>query len=94
MTMEKKGTTNVPIPGVDDERSITATFAIRLDKTFRPMQLIYKVKTNQKPPQSEFFAKILSECKLKTAQQRKRIIEIFKRYNFTAHLKCAPNSGI
>lgn len=27
MTMQKKGTTNVPITGVDNKRSITATFA-------------------------------------------------------------------
>ena len=58
MALEKKGTTNgttnVPISGVDDKRPITATFAITLDKTFSPMQLIYKRKTNQSLPKVNF----------------------------------------
>ena len=47
VTMEKKRTTNVPISAVNDKRSTTATFSIRLNKQFLPMQLIYKGKTNQ-----------------------------------------------
>ena len=39
MTIKKKGTTNVPISGVDDKKSITFTFAIALNKTFLLMQL-------------------------------------------------------
>ena len=30
-TLEKQGTTTVPIHGVSDKRMITATFAIKLD---------------------------------------------------------------
>lgn len=54
MTMEKKGETNVPISGIDDKRSITATFSITLDNKFLPMQLIYKGKTNQSLPKVNF----------------------------------------
>ena len=52
--MERKGTTNVPVSGVDDKRSITATFSITLDKQFLPMQLIYKGKANQSLPKVNF----------------------------------------
>ena len=54
MTMERRGTTNVPVSGVDDKRSITATFSIALDKQFLPMQLIYNGKTNQSLPKVNF----------------------------------------
>ena len=54
MTMERKGTTNVPVSGMDDKRSITATFSITLDKQFLPMQLIYEGKTNQSLPKVNF----------------------------------------
>ena len=47
MAMKKNETINVSISVVDEERSITAMFAIPLDQTFFPMQLIYKGKKNQ-----------------------------------------------
>ena len=54
MTMDKKGASNVPIEGIDDKRSITATFSVTLDNKFLPMQLIYKGKTNQSLPKVKF----------------------------------------
>ena len=36
-TMEKKGTKNVPISGIDDKRSITATFSITMENKFLPI---------------------------------------------------------
>ena len=54
VTMEKKGTANVPISGVDDKRAITATFSITFDNKFLPMQLIYKGKTHQSLPKVDF----------------------------------------
>lgn len=53
-TMAKKGSSTVPISGVHDKRSITATFAITLSGIFLPMQLIYSGKTNQSLPKIEF----------------------------------------
>ena len=47
MTMKKEGETNVPISGINDKRSITATFSFTLDNKFLPMQLIYKGKTKE-----------------------------------------------
>ena len=52
--MEKKGTKNVPISGIDDKRSITATFSITMENKFFPMQLIYKGKTSQSLPKIHF----------------------------------------
>ena len=40
-TMDQKGESNVPIAGISDKRSITATFSITLGNKFLPMQLIY-----------------------------------------------------
>ena len=54
ITMAKRGETNVPIAGVNDKRSITATFSITFDNKFLPMQLIYKGKTNQSLPKIDF----------------------------------------
>ena len=54
MTMDKKATSNVPIEGIDDKRSITATFSITFDSKFLPMQLIYKGKTSQSLPKIKF----------------------------------------
>ena len=36
-TMEKKGTKNVPISGIDDKTSITATFSITMENKFLPI---------------------------------------------------------
>ena len=52
--MEKKGTKNVPISGLDNKRSITATFSITMENKFLPMQLIYKGKTSQSFPKIQF----------------------------------------
>ena len=49
-TMDKKGGSNVPIEGISDKRSTTATFSVTLDNKFLPMQLIYKCKTGQSLP--------------------------------------------
>ena len=54
MTMDKKGTSNVPIKGIDDKRSITATFSVTFHHKFLLMQLIYKGKTSQSLPKVKF----------------------------------------
>ena len=59
-TMEKKGTKNVPIFGIDDKRSMTATFSITMENKFLPMQLIYKGKTE--PPKNSVSEWILFKC--------------------------------
>ena len=46
-TLAKKNSSSVTIAGSADKRSITATFAITLDCTFLPMQLIYGGKTEK-----------------------------------------------
>ena len=53
-TLEKQGTTTVPIHGVSDKRMITATFTITLDGQFLPMQLIYSGKTERSIPKAKF----------------------------------------
>ena len=53
-TMDEKGGSNVPIEGISDKRSITATFSVTLDNKFLPMQLIYKGKTGQSLPKVKF----------------------------------------
>lgn len=53
-TMAKNGSSTVPISGVHDKRSITATFTITLSGKFLPMQLIYSGKTNQSLLKIEF----------------------------------------
>ena len=52
--MERKGTKNVLISGIDDKRSITATFSITMENKFLPMQLIYKGKTGQSLSKIQF----------------------------------------
>ena len=52
--MEKKGTSNVPIEGIDEKRSITASFSITFDNKFLSMKLIYKGKTSQSLPKVKF----------------------------------------
>ena len=53
-TMAKKGSTSIPIAGLSDKRSITATFTVTVNGTFLPMQLIYGGKTNQSLPKFDF----------------------------------------
>ena len=52
--MKKKGTKKVPISGIDNKRSITATFSITMKNKCLPMQLIYKGKTTQSLPKIQF----------------------------------------
>ena len=52
--MDQKGESNVPIAGISDKRSITATFSITLDNKLLPMQLIYRGKTGQSLPKVKF----------------------------------------
>ena len=49
-----RGSSNVPIKGVDDKRQITATFAISAGGTFLPIQVIYEGKTQRCLPKYEF----------------------------------------
>ena len=52
--MEKKGTRNISISGIDDKRSISVTFSITMENKFPLMQLIYKGKTSQRLPKIQF----------------------------------------
>ena len=53
-TMAEKGLNSVPIFGLSDKRSTTATFTVTLNEKFLLMQLIYGGKTNQSLPKLEF----------------------------------------
>ena len=49
-----KGSTAVPIKGVDDKRQITATFTVSATGSFLPIQLIYHGKTKRSLPNYAF----------------------------------------
>ena len=49
-----KGTTTVPIKGVDDKCQITATFTVSASGVFLPVQLIYQGKTKRCLPKFKF----------------------------------------
>ena len=53
-TLAEKNVKDVPISGIADRRSITATFAETLDGSFLPFQLICKGKTTQSLPKIDF----------------------------------------
>ena len=53
-TLEKKGTSRVPVLGTSDYRQITGTFGITLAGHFLPIQLIYQGKTDRSQPNFEF----------------------------------------
>lgn len=53
-TLEKKGTSRVPVLGTSDYRQITGTFGITLSGHFLPIQLIYQGKTDRSQPNFEF----------------------------------------
>ena len=44
-TFDLKGSTTVPVKGVDDKRQITATFTVSASGSLLPIQLIYNCKT-------------------------------------------------
>ena len=50
----KKGSTSIPIAGLSEKSSMTATFTVTLNGTFLPMQLIYGGKTKQSLPKFDF----------------------------------------
>ena len=49
-TMEKKGSTRVPVAGTDDKRQLTAILACSMAGDFLPPQLIYQGKTPHSLP--------------------------------------------
>ena len=49
-----KGSTTVPIKGVDDKRQITATFTVSATGAFLPIQLIYQGTTKRCLPKDKF----------------------------------------
>ena len=53
-TLAKKGTKDVPLKGMTDKRTMTATFAVSLSGTFLPIQLIYGGKTKKSLPRFKF----------------------------------------
>ena len=75
MTMQKKGTTNVPISGVDNKRSITATFAFT---TVLLMHIIYKGKTNPSLPRVNFLQKFSLSVNEKHYSNEKQSLKFLK----------------
>ena len=75
MTMQKKGTTNVPISGVDNKRSITATFAFT---TVLLMHIIYKGKTNPSLPRVNFLQKFSLSVNEKYYSNEKQSLKFLK----------------
>ena len=53
-TMAKEGSKRVEISGTDDKRQITAVFAVSLDGSFLPIQLIYCGKSHACLPPTKF----------------------------------------
>ena len=53
-TMAKEGSKRVEISGIDDKRQITAVFAVTLDGSFLPIQLIYCGKSRACLPPMKF----------------------------------------
>ena len=53
-TKDARNSTRVPIAGSGDKRTITGTFSQSLDGNFIPPQLIYKRKTSQSLPKTNF----------------------------------------
>ena len=49
-TMEKKGSTRVPIAGIDDKRQVTIILACSMTGEFLPPQVIYQGKTSRSLP--------------------------------------------
>ena len=76
--MEKKGAKNVPISGIDDKRSITATFSITMENKFLPMQLIYKRKTSQSLPKIQFLNGISLSANLKPYSNETESLKFLK----------------
>ena len=76
--MEKKGTKNVPISGIDDKRSITATFSITMENKFFPMQLKYKGKTSHSLPKIQFPNGLSLSANLKHCSNRTESLKFFK----------------
>ena len=94
-TMDKKGGSNVPIEGISDKRSITATFSVTLDNKFLPMQLIYKGKTGQSLPKVKFPIKSVDQKALLIfdvfrAQTTDKVLKVLENNNILA-TKIPPN---
>ena len=53
-TMAKEGSKLVEISGIDDKHQITAVFAVTLDRSFLPIQLIYCGKSHACLPPTKF----------------------------------------
>ena len=53
-TLAKKGQKDVPLKGMTDKRTITATFAVTFSGEFLPIQLIYGGKTKKSLPRFKF----------------------------------------
>ena len=76
--MEKKGTKNVPISGVDDKRSITASSSTIMEKKFLPMQSIYKGKRSQSVPKVQFPNGFSLSAKLKHYSNQTESLKFLK----------------
>ena len=54
--MAKEGSKRVKISGIDDKRQITAVFAVTLDGSFLPIQLIYCGRSRACLPPTKFLS--------------------------------------
>ena len=75
---EKKGTKNVPISGVDDKRSTTASSSTIMEKKFLPMQSIYKGKRSQSVPKVQFPNGFSLSAKLKHYSNQTESLKFLK----------------
>ena len=74
----KKGTKNVSISGIDDKRSITATFFITMENKILQTQLIYKEKTSQSFPKIQFPNGFSSSANLKHYSNKMESLKFLK----------------
>ena len=81
-TFSFKGAKNVPIKGVDDQRQVTATFAVSLTGKFLPIKLIYEGKTKRSLPKLKFPSTFSLSFSENHWSNTKKSIEFFEQIIF------------
>ena len=77
-----KGTTTVPIKGVDDKRQITATFTVSASGVFLPIQLIYQGKTKRCLPKFKIPKEFHVTYTKNNWSNFEKCVELFKKVIF------------
>ena len=77
-----KGTTTVPIKGVDDKRQITATFTVPASGVFLPIQLINQGKTKRCLPKFKFPKEFHVTYTKNHWSNFEKCVELFKKVIF------------